>query len=146
MTTRLAFVWSFAFLASGADAPFEPVKPPAWVAGVTRMAFLSPGQVDEAAKIGTQVVHTNVVWPYYPLRRDGGGLSSNDREALAKIVKECHDRGMRVCLGLPPFPSVALVKAHPDWRVHPDPSGAVLKVEPREDNLGTRVGCNVGPF
>ena len=35
------------------------------------MAFLSPGQVDDAAKAGTQVVHTNVVWPYYPLRRDG---------------------------------------------------------------------------
>jgi hypothetical protein len=33
-----------------------------------------------------------------------------------------------------------LVKQHPDWRVHPDASGAVLKGEPREDNLGTRRG------
>ncbi len=149
MTSRQAFACSILLLipiASGADTPFEPVKPPAWVAGITRMAFLSPGQVDEAAKAGTQVVHTNVVWPYYPLRRDGGGLAPADREALAKLVKECHDRGMRVSLGLPPFPSVALVKAHPDWRVHPDPSGAALKVEPKEDNLGTRIGCNVGPW
>lgn len=150
MGRRSPFAWLLPILliasASGADVPFEPVNPPAWVAGVTRMAFLSPGQVDDAAKIGTQVVHTNLVWPYYPLRRDGGGLVPADREALAKLVKGCHDRGMKVCLGLPPFPSVALVKAHPDWRVHPDSAGNVLKVEPREDNLGTRVGCNVGPW
>jgi hypothetical protein len=149
MTTRQAFAWSILTLgpiALGADAPFEPVKPPSWVNSITRMAFLSPGQVDEAGKIGTQVVHTNLVWPYYPLRRDGGGLSPGDREALAKLVKECHDRGMKVSLGLPPFPSVALVKAHPDWRVHPDANGSVLKLEPRDDNLGTRAGCNVGPW
>jgi hypothetical protein len=149
MTSHRAAIWCPLLLittALGADAPFEPVKPPAWVNGITRMAFLSSGQVDEAAKAGTQVVHTNLVWPYFPLRRDGGGLAPADREALAKLVKECHDRGMRVSLGLPPFPSVALVKAHPDWRVHPDAAGSVLKVDPREDNLGTRVGCNVGPW
>ena len=148
MTSRRRTAWAFLLIpaALGADAPFQSVKHPAWVAGVTRMAFLSPGQVDEAAKIGTQVVHTNVVWPYYPLRRDGGGLSPADREASARLVNDCHDRGMRVCLGLPPFPSVGLVKAHPDWRVHPDATGSILKVEPKEDNLGTRIGCNVGPW
>ena len=83
-------------IAPGAEAPFEPVKPPAWVASITRMAFLTPGEVDEAAKAGAQVVHTNLVWPYYPLRRDGGGLAPADREALAKLVAECHERGMKV--------------------------------------------------
>src|SRR5690606_6612639 len=49
-------------------------------------------------------------------------------------------------LGLPPFPPVNLVQAHPDWRMHPDDTGSVLAVEPREDNLGTRNPCNNGPW
>src|SRR5688572_18559949 len=53
---------------------FEPVRPPEWVHGVTRMTFASPGEIDVVARSGAQVLHTNVVWPYYPLRRDGGGL------------------------------------------------------------------------
>jgi hypothetical protein len=125
---------------------FEPVRIPKWVLGTTRMAFLGPDQVDLAAKAGVQVIHTNVVWPYYPLRRDGGGLGPEDAARLHKLVDESRRRGIRVCLGLPPFPPVALVKAHPEWRVHPDDKGTVLGVAPREDNLGTRVGCNLGPW
>jgi hypothetical protein len=53
---------------------------------------------------------------------------------------------MRLVLGLPPFPPVALVKKHPDWRVHPSDSDAAAKVEPVENNLGTRLGCNLGPW
>src|SRR5205823_12347354 len=49
---------------------FEPVKIPDWVHGVTRTAFLAPDDVPRAAQAGVQVVHTNLVWPYYPLRRD----------------------------------------------------------------------------
>lgn len=129
-----------------ANSAFEPVRIPDWVYSVSRMAFLSPGQVDEAAKAGVQVVHSNAVWPYYPLRRDGGGLSDADKKVLRNFVEACHRHGMKLSLGLPPFPSAALVKAHPDWRIHPDDTGSVLKVEPREDNLGTRIGCNLGPW
>jgi hypothetical protein len=125
---------------------FEPIQIPEWVHGVTRMAYLVPSQVPEAAKAGVQVVHTNTIWPYYPLRRDGGGLSEAETKTLRQLVDDCHQRGMKLSLGLPPFPNVALVKKHPDWRIHPDDTGAVLKVEPREDNLGTRVGCNLGPW
>src|SRR2546421_546233 len=46
----------------------------------------------------------------------------------------------------PPSPPVALVKKHPDWRVRPTDSDAAAKVEPDEKNLGTRLGCNVGPW
>src|SRR5438105_582682 len=84
-TTRREFLATAGALAAsavaGADGdppkppPFEPVVVPEWVRGVTRMAFLSPGEVPRAAKAGVQVVHTNLVWPYYPLRRDGGGLT-----------------------------------------------------------------------
>src|SRR5262249_58354806 len=95
---------------------------------------------------GVQVVHANVVWPYYPLTRDGGGLTKDDAARLRDLVDACHKRGMKLMLGLPPFPSVGLVEAHPDWRVHPDDVGSILKVKPREDNLGTRIGCNVGPW
>jgi hypothetical protein len=56
------------------------------------------------------VVHTNLIWPYVPLRKDGGGLSKDDDRKLRELVKDCHDRGMRLSLGLPPFPSVALVQ------------------------------------
>jgi hypothetical protein len=130
----------------GPDAPFEAVTIPEWVLGVTRMAFVTPGQLDAAAGSGVQVVHTNLVWPYYPLRRDGGGLDKPDGERLKRFVDDCHAKGMRVVLGLPPFPPVALVKAHPGWRVHPDDTGAALKVEPKPDDLGTRLGCNQGPW
>ena len=41
---------------------------------------------------------------------------------------------------------MALVTAHPDWRVHPDGSGASSRSSAKEDNLGTRLGCNVGPW
>jgi hypothetical protein len=35
------------------------------------MAFGSPGEIEKVAAAGAQVLHTNVVWPYFPLRRDG---------------------------------------------------------------------------
>jgi len=127
-------------------AAFEPVKIPAWVRDVTRMAFLTPGEVPRAGKAGVQVVHTNLVWPYHPLRRDGGGLSKADDKALHDLVEACHKRGMKLVLGLPPFPSVALVKEHPDWRVDPDGNGSAHKRLAKEDDLGTRLGCNQGPW
>jgi hypothetical protein len=120
--------------------------PPEWVRDVTRMAFLSPGEVAKAARLGAQVVHTNLVWPYFPLRRDGGGLSADDAKKLTALSDECHRAGMKVCLGLPPFPPVALVEKHPDWRVHPDNSDAVTRLAPKENDLGTRLGCNNGPW
>jgi hypothetical protein len=125
---------------------FEPVRIPEWVFGVTRMAFLTPGEVPKAAKAGVQVIHTNVVWPYFPLRRDGGGLSKGDGRRLREVVAECHRHKIKVVLGLPPFPPVNLVKKHPDWRVHPANSDAAAKVVPEENNLGTRLGCNLGPW
>lgn len=127
-------------------AEFAPVSVPAWVHGITRMAFLTPGQVDAAAAAGVQVVHGNAVWPYFPLKKDGGGLSAADDKILRSFVDGCHGHGMKLVLGLPPFPPVALVKKHPDWRVHPDRSSAVLKLTPEEGNLGTRLGCNLGPW
>jgi hypothetical protein len=126
--------------------PFAPVKIPDWVRSVTRMAFVTPGEIDRAATLGVQVCHGNAIWPYFPLRRDGGGLSLADRKLMQQIVDQCHQHGMKYCLGLPPFPSVDCVKAHPDWRIKPDPSDTSLKIEPREDNLGTRLGCNNGPW
>jgi hypothetical protein len=131
---------------AGGPAPFEAVKPPAWVYGVTRMAFGTPGEVEKAARSGVQVFHTNVVWPYFPLRRDGGGLSADDGRRLRDLTADCHHRGIKLGLGLPPFPPVALARKHPDWRVHPDDTGAALKVAPAEDDLGTRLGCNLGPW
>lgn len=125
---------------------FKPVQPPAWVKGVTRAAFITPGDLDLAAEACVQVVHFNMVWPYYPLRKDGGGLPAAEKEQLRSFVEACHARGIKAILGLPPFPSVDLVKAHPDWRVHPDDQGTVLQLEPKEDNLGTRLGCNLGPW
>src|SRR5262249_37528196 len=35
---------------------------------------------------------------------------------------------------------------HPEWRVHPDDSGSAPKVAPNENDLGTRLGCNNGPW
>jgi hypothetical protein len=125
---------------------FEPVKNPEWVFGVTRMAFLSSGQMAKAAKAGVQVVHTNLVWPYFPLRRDGGGLSKEDDRRMRELVGECHRHDMKLVLGLPPFPPVALVKKHPDWRVHGSDSDAAAKLEALENDLGTRLGCNLGPW
>jgi hypothetical protein len=128
------------------EADFEPVRIPDWVHGVTRMVFLTPGEIEMAEKVRAQVVHTNVVWPYYPLRRDHGGLPAEDAKRLGAFVEDCHRRGMKVVLGLPPFMPVNLAAAHPEWRVHPDDSGAVLRVKPLENDLGTRSGCNVGPW
>ena len=52
-----------------ADAlDFDAAKIPAWVLDVTRMAFITPGQVDKAAQARVQVVHGNAVWPYEALR------------------------------------------------------------------------------
>src|SRR6059058_6106029 len=113
--TRREFLAQAAALAAAAaaaaDPPTEPADPPvpAWVRGVTRMGFLSPGEVARAAAMGVQVVHTNVVWPYFPLRRDGGGLSADDARKLRDLVADCRRHKVRVALGLPPFPPVALV-------------------------------------
>jgi hypothetical protein len=119
---------------------------PEWVRDVTRMCFAGANDLDRVAEAGAQVLHTNLVWPYFPLTRDGGGLSEEDARRLKELTAGCHRRGIKLGLGLPPFPPVALVRKHPDWRVHADPQGSVLKVVPREDNLGTRVGCNLGPW
>ncbi|HLN27227.1 MAG TPA: alpha-amylase family protein [Gemmataceae bacterium] len=133
-------------LDAAAENAFKPIRIPEWVHGVSRMAFVAPGEVDKAAKAGVQVVHGNAVWPYFPLRRDGGKLKPEEDRILHKFADDSHRLGMKLVLGLPPFPSVDLVKRHPDWRIHPDNAGSILKVEPREDNLGTRVGCNLGPW
>src|SRR5579864_3337564 len=141
------------FLAAGAALPLAvtaaspaPVAVPDWLLGVTRMAFVTPGNVRKAAAAGAEVIHTNLVWPYFPLRRDGGGLSKEDGRRLRDMTADCHRAGMKLVLGLPPFPPVSLVKKHPTWRVHPDATGAAAKVEPREDRLDTRLGCNLGPW
>jgi hypothetical protein len=141
---RYAIAILFSVSAANAQEPNPPV--PDWVHGVTRMAFVTPGQVDEAAKLGVQVLHGNAVWPYYPLRKDGGGLNDKDAKLLRDFADSTHRRGMKLVLGLPPFPPVNLVEKHPDWRVHADDSDKTLKIVPREDNLGTRLGCNVGPW
>lgn len=157
-TTRREFLGTAVALAATALAPaaddkppptvaaFEPVTIPDWVHGVTLMAFLTPGEVPRAAKAGVQVVHTNLVWPYYPLKRDGGGLGKDDAKKLHDLVEACHKNGIKLVLGLPPFPSVALVKDHPDWRIDPDGSGSAAKKSPKEDDLGSRLGCNLGPW
>jgi len=157
-TTRREFLGTAAALAATALAPaadeqqtgtaaaFESITIPEWVYGVTRMAFLTPGEVPRAAKAGVQVVHTNLVWPYYPLRRDSGGLSQDDAKKLRDLVDACHQASMKLILGLPPFPPVALLKDHPDWRIDPDGSGAAVKKLVKEDDLGTRLGCNLGPW
>jgi hypothetical protein len=139
---------AYAFLDRHLKQPVdvEPVKIPPWVHDVTRMAFITAGELDAASRAGVQVAHANVVWPYFPLRRDGGGLAQDDAKRLREFTDACHARGIKLVLGLPPFPSVDLVKAHPDWRVHPDESGSVLKLAPDDNNLGTRIGCNVGPW
>jgi hypothetical protein len=134
---------------SGAPAESDAAGPPAvpeWVNGVTRMGFLSPAEVAKAAAAGAQVVHTNLVWPYFPLRRDGGGLSREDARKLHALVADCRRARVRLVLGLPPFPPVALLRKHPDWRVHPDDTGSARRIVPREDDLGTRLGCNLGPW
>ena len=133
--------------AGAGPAPFEPVTPPDWVYDVTRMALCSPGECGDAAEAGAQVVQTNVVWPYYPLKRDGGkGLSENEAKELRQAVAAVHKRGSKFVLGLPPFPPVDLMEAHPGWRVKSDPAVDVTKVEPKENDLGTRLGCNNGPW
>jgi hypothetical protein len=134
----------FAYSASANAQPFEEIQPPAWVRGVTRMTFGTPGEVGKAVESGAQVLHTNLVWPYYPLRRDGGGLTANDRKQLRALVEAGHKRGIKIVLGLPPFMSVAHAAKHPDWRVVPGPGAAVKP--PIENDLGTRSGCNVGPW
>jgi hypothetical protein len=65
---------------------------------------------------------------------------------MKRLLDAVHQQGAKLSLGLPPFPPVELVRKHPDWRVHPDDDGSVLKVEPKEEDLGTRIGCNLGPW
>src|SRR5256885_5133164 len=98
------------------EEKFEPIEPAKWVAGVTRMVFCTPGEIPDAVAAGAQVVQSNINWPYYPLRRDGGaGASAEDAKNLRNAVRACHDHGARFVLGLPPFSSVENVKAHPNW-------------------------------
>ncbi len=142
--TTCAIACLSASLPGNAQENKPPIPP--WVRNVTRMAFVTPGQVDEAAKLGVQVAHGNAVWPYYPLQRDGVGLNTQDAKVLRNFVEACHRNKMKLVLGLPPFPPVNLVDKHPDWRVHPDDTGKIHKVQPEEKNLGTRLGCNLGPW
>jgi hypothetical protein len=125
---------------------FKPIQSPAWVYGVTRMAFCTPDEIEPALKAGAEVIHFNLVWPYYPLHKDGGGLSPEDTKKLHDFVDRCHKGGAKAVLGLPPFMSVSLAKTHPDWRIHNDDSGAILKVTPEEGRLDTRNGCSIGPW
>ncbi len=133
-------------VATPGRAPFAGIVPAPWALDVTRMSFLAPGLAPDAAKIGVQVVHGNAVWPYYPLRRDGGGLSDADKLILQTFVRDVQGNGMRLVLGLPPFPSVAGIKAHPEWRTVATPSAIGTIIEPEENNLGTRLPCNLGPW
>jgi hypothetical protein len=133
--------------AADAPRPFEPIQPPEWVYDVTRMVFCTPGEIPAAVDAGAQVVQTNICWPYYPLRRDSGkGLADNEAKQLRAAVEACHQRGAKFVLGLPPFPPVNLMTAHPDWRVKPDAGVDVTKIVTKENDLGTRLVCNNGPW
>lgn len=123
------------------------LKVPEWVHRVTRMAFLTPGEFEKGVESGAQVFHFNLVWPYYPLKREGGtGLSANESQQLRAFVKRCHEKGIKGVLGLPPFPSVGHITAYPEWRIDPDGSRKVRSVLPREDDLSTRLACNNSPW
>jgi hypothetical protein len=132
---------------SQAPSPPPVIDPsPDWVAETTRYAYLSPGHLDLAASAGVQAVHTGGIWPYYPLRSDGGGPKPEEDKVLRDLAEACRKHNIRLVLGLPPFPSVENIRAHPDWRIHSDPQGSILQVEPREEDLGTRNPCNLGPW
>ncbi len=133
-------------LSDDAVPEFEPIAIPKWVHEVTRMSFLAPDAVPDVAKIGVQVVHGNSVWPYFPLRKDGGKLTDREHADLKRFADETHRHGMRLVLGLPPFPSADCMRAHPEWRIASDQSGSQLRIEPDEKNLGTRLACNQGPW
>lgn len=123
-----------------------PPSPGAWVEGVSCMAFGTPGELDALADMGAQVMHTNLGWPYYPLRRDGGrGLPDADRDGLRELGRKCRARGVRLCLGLPPFMPLNLARSRPDWREQRSPAPAA-PVAPAGNDLGTRAGCNLGPW
>src|SRR6266542_391821 len=79
-----------------AAAPFAPVQIPEWVHGITRMTFCSPGEVGKAARAGAQVIHTNLVWPYFPLKRNGGGLSKEDDAKLRTLVGDCRQFNLKL--------------------------------------------------
>lgn len=128
------------------QAAFQSATIPEWVLGVTTMAFGGWGDIERLKDAGVQVLHTNLIWPYYPLKKDGGGLKADSDADLKRLVEAVHQQGAKLSLGLPPFPPVELVRQHPDWRVHPDAAGSMLKVEPKEEDLSTRMGCNLGPW
>lgn len=91
--------------ATSADAAvtaIDPITPPDWVKSITRMSYLGPDAVVDCARIGVQVVHGNAVWPYFPLRKDGGGLPAAEHDLLKRFVDTAHQEGMRLVLGLPP--------------------------------------------
>ena len=50
------------------------------------MAFCGVDQFEQVAKAGVQVIHTNLIWPYFPLKRDGGGLNEKDELILIDEV------------------------------------------------------------
>ncbi|MBL8820165.1 MAG: hypothetical protein JNL58_29345 [Planctomyces sp.] len=131
--------------ARSATEGFQPIEPPEWVGQISRMSYLTPDAVPDVAKIGVQVVHGNAVWPYFPLRKDGGGLSESDRLLLKRFTDTAHQHGMKLVLGLPPFPSVDAMLAHPEWRIQPG-GNEFTQPTPLEDNLGTRLACNNGPW
>ena len=126
--------------------PPRAIKFPAWVRGVTRMAFVTLDQILPAAEMGVQVCHTNVLWPYYPLLRDGGKIPEQDDRLLKEVVRRCHDRGMKLSLGLPPFPPASLLARHPEWRHHAVDDASALQIVAKDDDLGTRLPCNLSPW
>ncbi len=73
-------------------APLTPIQIPEWVHGVTRMTFCSPGEVAKAARAGAQVIHTNVVWPYWSNRAE---LTD-----YAESVLLCRSQGGEPCPGI----------------------------------------------
>lgn len=120
-----------------------PPDPLAWVQSVSRMGFSAPGDAGTLARMGAQVIHTNAVWPYFPLRKDGGAPTAKEHDDMKRLVADCRKHGIRISLGLPPFMSVAHAKRHPDWReVRP---GSKPR-DPVENDIGTRAGCNNGPW
>ena len=97
------------------------------------MAFGSPGEIEKVAAAGAQVLHTNVVWPYFPLRRDGlrvivdlfNGVNTTAHHGhpaaevpLREEVVPIHGIRVRFDRDVPK-------------RVHLEPGGLELKLDPR---------------
>ena len=135
------------------DRDFQPITPPQWVMDAPQIAFANgEAAVGHAIEAGAQALHTGSFSVWYPLKKDDPSVTLDpmylgEQDAQWKRAKAA---GVRIMPAVVPWAPPEMIKAHPDWMIHPEDNKEIEKFAQADfsafQNLPYRYLCLNSPW